>query len=527
MAVSSSGGFSRRALLRGAGTAGIGIGGAALLGTGAAAPLPASASAARRAVGAAPPEWHPSTGSWAGPNYDLANTRRVTHTSINSDSVARLRVKWRFPLSGTGFFGGFSSNPIVVRGVVYIIDLQSIVYALDQQSGKVLWQRSFDSVNIGPNGVAYGYGLLFGTTHAGVFALDPATGNTVWSRELTSSAVGGVDIAPQLYDGKVVVSTVPSALDQYTPGAMGMVSVFDARTGAVIWEFNTVKDGELWGDPTLNSGGGLWYPPAVDKAGRIFLSVCNPAPFPGTTQFPNGTSRPGPNLYSNSLVALDSETGKLLWYYQVAPHDIRDYDLQISAIITEAVVEGVLTEIVVVAGKMGYVYAFRAHDGKKLWQLEVGIHQNDTGPLPDNTIIVFPGTFGGVETPMALSEGRVFVPWVDAGMPASSTSYDIPDLTQGKGGILAADVATGWVCWKRDLPQMALGAATVAKDVVFTSDFSGAIYALDTRTGRTLWTDQARAGINSFPAVCGDMLFVGAGTPQSSDSVPELIAYSL
>jgi alcohol dehydrogenase (cytochrome c) len=74
---------------------------------------------------------------------------------------------------------------------------------------------------------------------------------------------------------------------------------------------------------------------------------------------------------------------------------------------------------------------------------------------------------------------------------------------------------------------MALGAATVAKDVVFTSDFSGAIYALDTRTGRTLWTDQARAGINSFPAVCGDMLFVGAGTPQSSDSVPELIAYSL
>ena len=100
----------------------------------------------------------------------------MTHTSINSGSVARLRVKWRFQLSGIGFFGGFSSNPIVVRGVVYIIDLQSIVYALDQHSGKVLWQRSFDSANIGPNGVAYGYGLLFGTTHTGVFALDPATG---------------------------------------------------------------------------------------------------------------------------------------------------------------------------------------------------------------------------------------------------------------------------------------------------------------------------------------------------------------
>lgn len=527
MAVPSPGGLSRRSLLRGAAVAGIG---AAVLGTEAAvgpSAALAGSAARRRALGVAPPEWHPSTGSWAGANLDLANSRRVDRTLINSRTVSDLSVKWRFPLTGTGFFGVFSSNPIVVNGIVYIIDLNSIVYALDQQSGKLLWQRAFNSLNIGPNGVAYGYGLLFGTTHTGIFALDPATGNTVWSRELTSPTTGGVDIAPQLYDGKVVVSTVPSALDQYTPGSMGIVYTLDARTGAVIWTFNTVKDGDLWGNPSINSGGGLWYPPAIDQSGRMFITTGNPAPFPGTTEFPNGTSHPGPNLYTNSIVALDSETGKLLWYYQVSPHDFRDYDLEDSPVLTQGWVDGEWTEIVIVAGKAGYVLAFRAHDGKKLWQLEVGIHQNDSGPLPDTTVLVFPGTFGGIESPMAVSDGRVYVPWVDAGMPISSTSYNIPDISQGKGGILAADVSTGAVRWKKDLPQLAVGGATVAQDLVFTSDFAGNIYALNSATGATAWSDTARAGINSFPAITGDMMFIGAAVPLDSNAVPELVAYSL
>ena len=490
---------------------------------------PASVEVRPATLGQPPPEWRRNAAAWPGHNYDLANTRATTTTPISSRNVSHLREKWRLPLEGQAFFGIFASNPIVLDDTIYLIDLTSQVYAVDKETGRVKWRRAFNDFNVGPNGVAYGWGLLFGTTHTGIFALDARTGETVWSRELIGAELGGIDLAPQVYDNTVIVSTVPSALDRYVPGTMGIVYALDPWTGATKWDFNTVKDGYLWGNPELNSGGGLWYPPAVDAAGRVFISIGNPGPFPGTPEFPNGTSRPGDNLYTNSIVALDGQTGRLLWYQQVAPHDLRDYDLQISPIVTHVPIDGVRTEIVVVAGKMGAVYAYRADDGTPLWSLSVGRHENDTGLLPDDPIPVLPGLFGGVETPMAVAHGAVFVPWVDLAMNMSSTTYEFPDVTQGTGGLVAADVATGRVRWKRDLPQMSLGGATVANDVVFASSFDGTTYAFDTRTGRTLWTAAARAGINSFPAVAGDTLLVGAAAPllTGQQAMPELIAYSL
>jgi alcohol dehydrogenase (cytochrome c) len=140
-----------------------------------------------------------------------------------------------------------------------------------------------------------------------------------------------------------------------------------------MWTFNTVSDGaKLWGNRKINSGGGLWYPPAVDAAGRVFLSVANPAPLYGTKKFPNGSSRPVPDRYTNSIVALDGRTGKRLWFRQAVRHDVRDYDLQIPAIVTTVPIHGVDTEIVLVAGKMGRVYAYRAADGRPLWTRSVG-----------------------------------------------------------------------------------------------------------------------------------------------------------
>jgi outer membrane protein assembly factor BamB len=313
------------------------------------------------------------------------------------------------------------------------------------------------------------------------------------------------------------------------PGTMGVVWALDARTGSPLWSFNTVKDGDLWGHPEINSGGGLWYPPAVDRSGRVFISVGNPAPFPGTSEFPNGASRPGPNLYTDSLVALDGRTGRVLWYQQPLPHDIRDYDLQDSPIVTNVRIHGVPTEIVIVGGKMGKVFAYRADDGRPLWTLSVGRHQNDTGPLPLTPIPVYPGIFGGVETPMAVADGVVFVPWVDdVSMHGAAGPISFPDISTGTGGILAADVVTGQLLWKRDLPQMNFGAATVANDVVFTSSYDGTVYALSVRTGRTLWTDKTRAGVNGFPAIHGDTLLVPAAAQAFfAQPVPELIAYSL
>jgi glucose dehydrogenase len=291
---------------------------------------------------------------------------------------------------------------------------------------------------------------------------------------------------------------------------------------------------QTWGNPKINSGGGLWYPPAVDSQGRVFISVANPAPLYGTKRFPNGSSRPGPDLYTSSIVALDGRTGKRLWFRQTVRHDVRDYDLQIPAILTSAGIGGIPTEIVLVAGKMGKVFAYRAADGKPLWTRSVGKHQNDTGPLPRKLVTVFPGDLGGVETPMALASGRLFVPWVD--FPVHARAQGLPgglagslkNFRVGRGGFTAFDAASGRRLWERKLPSMDFGAATVANDVVFTSTYAGRIYAFDTQTGKTLWTKAAPAGINSFPAVDGDTLLVGAGTTGFHKKPKfQLIAYSL
>jgi len=182
---------------------------------------------------------------------------------------------------------------------------------------------------------------------------------------------------------------------------------------------------------------------------------------------------------------------------------------------------------------MGKVFAYRADDGKHLWTRSVGRHENDTGPLPRTLTAIFPGDLGGVETPMALSANGLFVPWVDLATTARSTG--LPggvagpiDLTKGRGGFSALDADTGNVRWQHKLPSPDFGAATVANDVVFTSDYAGTVYAFDTQTGKTLWTTKAPAGINSFPAIDGDTLLVGASTTGFHKNPKfELIAYSL
>jgi alcohol dehydrogenase (cytochrome c) len=497
----------------------------------------ASAATHAATAGQPPPEWAENAGSWPAHNYDLSNTRATTNTAINSETVAKLKEKWHFDLKGASAFGLFASTPISLNGNVYLQDLNSNVYALDRSSGKLEWKHAFKKPSIGPNGIAYGYGRIYGATETNAFALDAKTGTLIWSRKLTRNNREGIDMAPQLYDNTVLFSTVPGngLTSFYKGGALGVVWALDASTGKPKWTFNTISDGaKLWGNPKVNSGGGLWYPPAVDSQGRIFISVANPAPLYGTPKYPNGSSRPGANLYTNSLVALDGQTGKLLWYQQAVPHDVRDYDLEIPAIIASLPIGGVQTEVVLVAGKMGKAYAYRADNGKQLWTLSVGKHQNDTGPLPRKLVTIFPGDLGGVETPMALAASRLFVPWVDFRARASATGLpgglggSVTSLKSGRGGLTAVDASTGKVLWQRNLPSMDLGAATVANDVVFTSTYTGTLYAFDTQTGKTLWATKAPAGINSFPAVDGDTLLVGAAAPGFYKHPRfELIAYSL
>ena len=238
------------------------LAGALSVGAAALAAAFAVTSLAASSVGQPPPEVAAAEGdAWPAHNFDLSNSRATTRTQINATNVATLKRKWAFKIPGTGVFGNYASTPIVFGGTVYLQDLNSNVYALDQQTGKLKWKHAFKSPSIGPNGVSIGYGRLYGATVSTAFALNPATGALIWKHKLTPSIHEGIDMAPQLYDGKVLVSTVPGSGIKhfYEPHAVGIVYSLDAATGKTIWSFNTVptpKKGSY-------SGGGLWYPPAV------------------------------------------------------------------------------------------------------------------------------------------------------------------------------------------------------------------------------------------------------------------------
>ncbi len=226
---------------------------------------------------------------------------------------------------------------------------------------------------------------------------------------------------------------------------------------------------------------------------------------------------------------LDGATGKLKWFRQVIAHDVRDYDLMISPVLYTPAGG---SQLVIGAGKMGKVFAWNAANGRAVWQVKIGKHLNDTGPLPKKPVTTCPGDFGGVETRLAQTNGTLFVAWLNLCVVQSATSLSVPAnaFTNATGGLTAFNAATGKVKWQKTLRHPNFGAATVANDVVFTSDFTGKIYAFSTANGKRLWTAQAPAGVNAFPAVTNRMLLVGAGTPGlGTNPKPryELVAYEL
>ena len=484
----------------------------------------------------APSELSSFADEWPAPNQDLGN-RRVATSKIDSGNVDQLGVAWTIPIKGAGTFGNYASTPIVADGVVYTQDLTSNVQAIDLETGQVKWTKDYNAPDVGPNGVAIGYDKIYGATSDFAFALNKDTGAEVWrSQKLTRNANEGIDMAPGVFDGTVYISTVPGNSKSFYKGdGAGVLWALDADTGKEKWKFWTVPE-NLWSPEhkDINSGGGLWHPPAFDDNGDVYIDVANPAPWPGTNELPWGSSRPGPNPHTNTLLKLNREDGKIIWERQVLAHDVFDWDLQLPPILTK---DGD-RDLVLAAGKQGYVYAIDAGNGSIVWKKAVGVHNGHDNDhelalagkydqMPKLPITLLPGILGGVETQMALADGVVYAPIVNIPVVfKTQTNFDL-QIAKGTGEMVALNVSDGSVKWKHDLAQPAYGAATISNDLVFTTTFDGKVIALSRDSGDVVWEKQLPAGTNATVAIVGDTLITAASFPQSKGQQPVIIAYRL
>jgi outer membrane protein assembly factor BamB len=446
---------------------------------------------------------------WPSADHDPASTRANPRSGITRANVGTLQLLWRRRIHTGTDSGSITSTPVIADGSVFIQDMKSNVMRLDARSGRLIWRHVFGDTSPGPNGIAAGNGRIYGATDTTVFALASPNGRLLWSHRVITQSARFIDIAPQVLGNAVYVSTIG-----LPPNGRGTLYALDASVGKVLWKRSTIRG--RFSVPEEAGGGGAWYPPSVDASG-VYWGTANPYPYGGSKAHPNGGAYAGRALYTDSLVVTDETTGRIRWYDQITPHDVRDFDFEAPPILAGARVLG--------AGKAGRVIAWDKRSHRRVWTRDVGVHKNDEGPLPATPTLVCPGLYGGVETPMAYAEGVLFVPVVNLCAYGSSHGYkplEALDPRTGTGELVAIDARRGHLRWKRSFALPDFGCATVARGVVFTSTFDGSVYALDTRDGARLWTTRAAAGINSCPALGRRLLVLGAGVGRNS----ELEAYA-
>ena len=475
-----------------------------------------AASTERGSLEGATPEYLESldTGDWALPDGDLYSRRARPDSRITSDTVGDLELAWAYDLPGAGQFGNLTTTALVSGDSVYVGDLTTKVHAIDRETGEARFVAGDGASIFGPTGVALGWGRVYGTTAnddgSGTVAVayDADSGDELWRTDLPEGA--HINMQPIAHGGLVLYAT-----SGYATGSTATIYALDAETGAIVWDFPVIEDPDLWGHPELNSGGGVWYPAAIDPGrGIAYFGTGNPYPFPGSEGFPNGSSRPGDNRWTVSILALDLETGELVWGEQHVAHDLFDRDAMITARV-DVDVDGTERALTVSTGKLGVIFGLDADTGEELWSTEVGIHDNDDLIEIDGETLVYPGSLGGVQTPIAIADETIFACVVNApslysGPEETSFGFNV-QLGTAPSEFFAVDAATGEIDWSVELDGDAFGGATVAGDLVFTSTWNGTVLAFDRATGEEVWRYEADGGINGWITVTDDELYVPVG----------------
>ncbi len=487
-------------------------------------------------------------------NYD--QTRYYPGKQINASNVGKLRPAWIFQ---TEVKESLETTPIVVDGVMYVTTSFNHVYAIDAKTGQEYWHYKHKMGPVttyccGPNnrGVAiYKDKVYMGTLDSKLVALDAKTGSLVWQTDIAEPELGYSEtMAPTAVDGKILIGTNGG---EY--GIRGFVRAYDAETGKLVWNFDTIPENSVgvWathdatgkdmhrdieaekaalkklGDPYKTLGGGVWQNPAVDlKTKRIYFVVGNPSPDL------DGSIRPGDNLYTDSLVSVDLETGKYVCHFQYIAHDVWDLDSVSPPILVDVKdKDGNMVPGVIHGGKTGNVYVHKRDDCSLIRFSEAMVDQTGMWTLPTaEGAPMLPGANGGVEwSVMAVNPELGLTYAVNLHQPMTyhveSSPYPGGKLWLGGafkiipgseqfGNVTAVDYNTGKIAWqvKTPLPMMG-GALSTAGGLVFTGEGDGWFRAYDAKSGDVLWSFFAGAGVNAPPAsysVDGKQyIVVGAG----------------
>jgi alcohol dehydrogenase (cytochrome c) len=455
---------------------------------------------------------------------------------LDRSNVKNLEMKWILP---NQVFGAWQSTPLVVDGVMYVTQRPNDVLAVDAKTGRVFWLYRYTPspdarVCCGSNnrGVAIlGDALFMGTLDGRLVAIDTKTGKANWNVPVGDPKLGySLTMAPLIVKDKVLVGVGGG---EY--GIRGFVAAFDAKSGKEVWRFYTVAapgepGGETWkGDAWKTGGGSIWLTPSYDpELNLTYWGVGNPGPDWNPDQ------RPGDNLYTDSVIAVDADTGKLRWHYQFTPNDAYDYDSVQIAVLADISYQGKPTKTMMWANRNGNFYVLDRTNGQFLsgkpfvkvnWMSgfdEKGRPIQTPQPTGQPT---WPGNQGGTNwyspsfsprtelfyvtawenyasvyrrEAMEYTPGRVFgggghtpvTPVPGAPVVRIGRTNPINSWTDvvGHGAVIAIDPRTGQHKWKFDQFDVSdSGILTTGSDLLFTGGREGYFYALDARSGEMLW----------------------------------------
>jgi alcohol dehydrogenase (cytochrome c) len=504
-----------------------------------------------------------TSANWLSYSRDYTNHRHSPLDQINAGNVAQLQLQWAWQSRS---LEKFEATPLVVNGVLYTVQAPNDVVALDAATGRVFWTYSHQPspartccgrVNRGL--AMLGDTLFMGTVDAHLLAIDAKNGQLLWDAVVADAAAQySITMPPLVVKGKVIIGTAGGDL-----GIRGFIAGYDARTGAQAWKFHTIPGSgepgnDTWsGDSWQKGGAAIWNHGAYDAdSNLVYFGTGNPAPDW------DGRGRLGDNLYSDSVVALDADTGQLKWHYQFTPHDELDYDSTQVPVLADINWRGTPRKVMLWANRNGLMYVLDRITGEFLLgrpYVEVnwmdgfdakGRPHRTPGivPTPQGTL-TRPHVHGATNwAPPAYSPrtGLFYVAhWEHSGSVAiegqfpkavgvntrQTTMGDVnlePFLNnddEARGVIRAYDPATLKPAWEYSLGNITWGGVlSTAGDVVFAGGKDGYFVALDAKTGTLLWKaalgGQVNAGAMTYAVEGRQYVAIAAGSALFTFALP-------